>query len=79
VLSEDASTPKLDAVEMHACFSQEYSELSDLEKEELVEKHRELKNDQLKFRCLTAQGHVLDMSNAILNLKKIVSPPFPCI
>jgi hypothetical protein len=78
-LSEDPEAPKLDAVEMHALFSQEYNELSDLEKEELVEKHRELKTDRLKFRRPTARGRVLDVSNAILNLKKIVSSPFPFI
>jgi hypothetical protein len=77
--SEDPDTPKLDTVQMYELFHQEYNELSDSEKEEFIMRHQELKNEQLKFCCPTARGRVLDFSNAILNMKKIVSTLFPLI
>jgi hypothetical protein len=57
---------------MHDLFIEEYNSLSDLEKDELVEKHREIKNQHLKFRRPTTRGRISDVSNAILNMKKLV-------
>jgi hypothetical protein len=58
---------------MHKLFAEEYNALTDEQKEDLVEEHRELKSKHLKIRRPTTRGKVHDVSNAIHNIKKIVS------
>jgi hypothetical protein len=68
----DPNAKHLTAVQMHELYSDEYKSLSDVEKQQLVEEHRELKTQHLKFRRPTTRGRVIDVSNTILNMKKLV-------
>jgi hypothetical protein len=69
----DPNAKHLTAVQLHQLYSDEYKSLSDLEKEQIVEEHRELKSQHLKFRRPTTRGRVVDIANTILNMKKLVS------
>ena len=57
---------------MQEAHIDEYNALSDEQKEELVEEHRQIKDRNKTFRRPSAKGRIEDVTNTVRNVKRLV-------
>jgi hypothetical protein len=75
-LHSEAGVEHGDSVALHESYIDEYNELSDEEKDELVEQHRQIKDCNKNFRHPSAKGRIEDVNNTVRNIKRLVSHSF---